>query len=68
MPRKNPLLFKQDEFQFLHKVYLQGQSRAKMFVSIQAKKGIGLDEEEIMFVKKKFEEWQENNKNALLWK
>ena len=67
MPRRNPLLFKQDEYQFLHKVYLLGNSRAKMFITIKDKKGIGLTVDEINFVKQKFDEWQRENPNELLW-
>ena len=67
MPRKNPLLFKQEEYQFLHRVYLTKSSRSKVFTSIKEKKGIGLDEEEIMHVKQKFAEWQRENPNELLW-
>jgi hypothetical protein len=67
MARRNPLLFRQDEYQFLHKVYLLGTSRSKVFVSIKDKKGISLDVDEIMHVKKKFEEWKLGNQNELLW-
>jgi len=67
MPRRNPLLFKTEEYQFLHRVYLNQESRAKLFVRIKQKRGVGLDQEEIDFVKKKFQEWQEANQNELLW-
>ncbi len=67
MARRNPLLFKQDEYKFLHKVYLSKPSKSKMFVNIKKKGGLGLDKEEILFVKKKCAEWKEKNPNALLW-
>ena len=67
MARKNPLLFKQDEFAFLHKVYLQEPRRSQIFKSIKEKAGVGLDEKEILFVKKEFEKWKEDNRNKLLW-
>ena len=67
MARKNPLLFNRDEYQFLHKVFLLKTSRSKTFVAIKQKQGMGLDVDEIGFVKKKFEEWQADHKNELLW-
>ena len=68
MPRKNPLLFQPQEFKFLHQIFLSNiTSRSKQFVAIKEKKGVGLDQEEIQFVKKKFEEWVLNNPNELIW-
>tara|TARA_Y100000310_G_C20181278_1_gene578246 strand:- start:339 stop:545 length:207 start_codon:yes stop_codon:yes gene_type:complete len=67
MARRNPLLFGRDEYKFLHNIYLAEPSRSKMYLSIKKKGGMGLDEEEIMFVKKKCEEWKEKNPNALVW-
>jgi len=65
--RKNPLLFKQEEFEFLHRIYLSQNSKAKFFQSIQKKNGVGLNKDEIMFVKKKFVEWKSSDSNELLW-
>ena len=67
MPRRNPLLFKPEEYQFLHRVFLSETSRSKVFSSIKQKNGLGLNENEIMFVKKKFAEWEQENPNELLW-
>jgi hypothetical protein len=67
MARRNPLLFTTEEFQFLHKVLLTESSKAKHFVSIKKKDGIGLDLDEIAFVKQKFETWKESHENDLIW-
>jgi hypothetical protein len=65
--RKNPLIFKQEEFEFLHRIYLAQNSKAKFFQSIQRKNGVGLNKDEIIFVKKKFSEWKGSGNNELLW-
>ncbi len=65
--RKNPLLFKQEEYEFLHRVFLSNPSKAKMYQDISEKKGIGLTTDEITFIKKKFAEWKQHNPNELLW-
>ena len=65
--RRNPLLFKADEYQFLHRVYLSSPARNKTFELIKRKKGIGLSKKEILFVKRKFSEWRDGHKNELLW-
>ncbi len=65
--RKNPLIFRQDEYEFLHRVYLSNPSKAKVYQDISKKKGIGLSKDQIMYVKKKFAEWKEHNPNELLW-
>ena len=65
--RRNPLLFKHEEFEFLHKVYLSQQSNAKPFISIQKKCGVGLSKDEILFVKKKFSEWKLKNPEEFDW-
>ncbi len=67
MARKNPLLFNREEYQFLHKVFLLKDSRSKKVIAIKQKRGMGLDVEEINFVKQKFEEWEADHKNDLLW-
>ena len=67
MPRRNPLLFKPQEYKYLHRIFLKQESRAKLFVIIQEKKGVGLEQTEIDYVKQKFEEWSTENPNALLW-
>jgi hypothetical protein len=67
MARRNPLLFKQEEYQFLHRIYILKPSLSGIAKIIKDKKGLGLSEEEIMFVKKKFSEWEEKNPNGLLW-
>jgi hypothetical protein len=67
MARRNPLLFKRDEYNFLHKVYLPEVKRTKMYKEISEKRGMGLDETQINFVKEKCAEFKEKNPNALLW-
>tara|TARA_Y100000310_G_C20609214_1_gene777138 strand:- start:140 stop:349 length:210 start_codon:yes stop_codon:yes gene_type:complete len=67
MPRKNPLLFRIEEYQFLHKVLMPTESKSKFLRSIKEKRGMGLDQKEIDFVKKQFEKWNENPKNDLIW-
>lgn len=65
--RRNPLLFKQEEYEFLHRVYLPNASKAKEHQSILRKQGVGLSKDQIMHVKKKFSEWKQKNPNELLW-
>lgn len=65
--RRNPLLFKQEEYEFLHRVYLSQESTSKFFQKIQRKSGVGLDKKQILYVKKKFAEWKERNPHELLW-
>ena len=65
--RKNPLLFKHEEYEFLHRVYLSLPSKAKEHQAILRKKGIGLSKDQIMHVKRKFAEWKQHNPNELLW-
>ena len=67
MPRKNPYLFKPEEYQFLHRVFMNNSEKTKTFQTIKQKKGLNLDKNEIVFVKKRFEEWKEANGNELLW-
>jgi len=65
--RRNPLLFKQEEYEFLHRVYLSQPSNSKVFQKIERKKGVGLGKDQILFIKKKFTEWKQKNPNELLW-
>jgi len=65
--RRNPLLFKHEEYEFLHRVYLAQASRGKLYEKIQRKKGVGLSKEQILYVKKKYIEWKQHNTNELLW-
>lgn len=65
--KRNPLLFKQEEFNFLHQIYLSQQSNAKPFVNILKKKGVGLSKDEILLIKKKFVEWKQKNPEDLNW-
>jgi hypothetical protein len=67
MPRRNPYLFKPEEYQFLHRIFLNATERTKTFASIKKKKGLNLDKQEIIHVKKRFVEWKESDKNSLLW-
>lgn len=66
--KRNPLIFKQEEYEFLHRIYLAQCSKAKFFQSIQKKNGVGLNKDEIMFVKRKFSEWKGSDNNELLWR
>jgi hypothetical protein len=69
MPRRNPLLFKPEEYSFLHRVYLKDvNSKDKIFRNIVEKKGLGLEETEIMHIKEKFQEWKGLNPKGLLFK
>lgn len=65
--RRNPLIFKQEEYEFLHRVYLAQPSKGKFFESIDRKKGVGLNKDQILYIKKRFVEWKEKNPNELLW-
>ena len=67
MPRRNPYLFKPEEYQFLHRVFLNSTEKTKTFTNIKRKKGLNLDKLEIVHIKKRFVEWKEDNKNELLW-
>lgn len=65
--RRNPLLFRQDEYEYLHRVYLSQPNGTKVYQQISKKNGIGLSKDQIMFIKKKFSEWKMKNPNQLLW-
>ncbi|MDP3728727.1 MAG: hypothetical protein Q8R18_04715 [bacterium] len=65
--RKNPLIFKHEEYEFLHRVYLVRPSKGKFYDGINRKKGVGLNKDQILFIKKKFSEWKQKNPNELLW-
>jgi len=65
--RRNPLIFKQEEYKFLHTVYLREPQRSRVYFSIKRKNGIGLAKSEIIYVKRKFEEWKASHHNELLW-
>ncbi len=68
MPRRNPFLFKPEEYSFLHRVYLKDvNDKSKVFKQIVAKKGMGLEQKEIMHVKEKFQEWKGKNPKGLLF-
>tara|TARA_Y100000310_G_C20650146_1_gene798938 strand:- start:935 stop:1141 length:207 start_codon:yes stop_codon:yes gene_type:complete len=67
MPRRNPFLFKPEEYQYLHRVFLKNSGRGKFFDNIKKKDGMCLDKAEITHVKKKFEEWKEKNPKGLLF-
>ncbi|MAG77988.1 hypothetical protein CL616_01345 [archaeon] len=67
MPRRNPYLFKPEEYQFLHRVFLNTSESTKTFASIKKKGGLNLDKQEIIHVKKRFVEWKEADNNELLW-
>lgn len=62
--RKNPLLFKLEEYRYLHQIYLRNVERGKMSEIIRKKQGVGLQKKEILFIKKKFTEWKEGNKEV----
>lgn len=65
--RRNPYLFKPEEYQFLHKIFLNSLDRSKFSEKISKKRGVNLGKNEIMHVKKKFQEWKIQNHNELLW-
>ncbi len=65
--RRNPLLFRQEEYEFLHRVYLSTPSKAKIYTDISRKNGVGLNKDQILFIKKKYAEWKQHNPNELLW-
>ncbi|MFH1972779.1 MAG: hypothetical protein ABIJ18_04860 [archaeon] len=67
MPRRNPYLFKPEEYQFLHRVFMNNPDTTKTFASIKKKNGLNLEKNEIVHVKKRFEEWKQENPNALIW-
>jgi len=66
MPRRNPFLFKREEYSFLHQIYLRDcNDKGKVFEAIKKKGGMGLEEKEIMYVKEKFQEWKDKNPKGL---
>ena len=65
--RRNPYLFKPEEYQFLHRVFLDTTEKTKMFTKIKKKKGLNLDKIEITHIKKRFQEWKEENPSGLIW-
>jgi hypothetical protein len=67
MPRRNPFLFKPEEYLYLHRVFLKDMGKGKFFTNIKKKEGLGLDQNEITHVKEKFTEWKERNPKGLLF-
>jgi len=63
--RRNPRLFTQEEYMFLHKIYLKDTDETKIFKKIKSKKGVGLDLTEINHVKKRFTRWVEDQDNGV---
>ncbi|MEK6816551.1 MAG: hypothetical protein AABY09_02980 [Nanoarchaeota archaeon] len=63
--RKNPRLFGQEEFMYLHQVYLKTDDGTQIYKKIKAKKGVGLDMLEIKHVKKKFSKWMSDQDNTV---
>lgn len=57
--RKNPKLFTEEEYNFLHKVFLQEPDNTKLFTRIKRKRGVDLDMTEVRHVKKRYTQWQQ---------
>ncbi|MDI6738197.1 MAG: hypothetical protein QME12_06835 [Nanoarchaeota archaeon] len=58
--RKNPKLFTEEEYNFLHKVFIQQEpDGTKLFSRIKRKRGVGLDLTEVKHVKKRYVQWQQ---------
>ncbi|MEA3378319.1 MAG: hypothetical protein U9Q69_01645 [Nanoarchaeota archaeon] len=55
--RKNPRLFSQEEYNFLHQIFLKDTAKTKISKKIKSKKGVGLDLQEIKHVKKRYDNW-----------
>lgn len=64
--RKNPRLFGQEEFMYLHQIYLKNDDGTKIYKKIKAKRGVGLDMFEIKHVKKKFSKWM-NDQDGMVF-
>ncbi|HII15790.1 MAG TPA: hypothetical protein HA362_05770 [Nanoarchaeota archaeon] len=57
--RKNPKLFTEEEYNYLHKVFMQEPEDTKLFTRIKSKRGVDLDLTEVKYVKKKYGKWRE---------
>ncbi len=58
--RRNPHLFRPEEYNFLHQKLLNQKSTSSTLKKIKDKKGLSLTKNEIEFVKKKYDAWQNN--------
>lgn len=63
--RKNPRLFTQDEYNFLHQVFLKKEPETKLSKKIQKKCGVGLDLKEINHVKNKYHRWRDDRRDTM---
>jgi len=58
--RRNPYLFRPEEYNFLHQKLLNQKTNSGVLKKIKDKKGLSLTKNEIDFVKKKYDSWQSN--------
>lgn len=61
--RRDPRLFTDEEYTFLHNIFLKKPEETKIFKRIKQKKGIDLDGKEIKHIKRKFEKWRDSQDN-----
>ncbi len=57
--RRNPRLFSDEEYAFLHNVFLKRPEETKIFKRIKKKRGIDLDGTEIKHIKRRYEKWRD---------
>jgi len=57
--RRDPRLFTDEEYTFLHHIFLKTPEETKIFQRIKQKKGMDLDGTEIKHIKRKFEKWRD---------
>jgi len=66
--RKNPFLFSEEEYKFLHHVFLKQPENTKLYKRIKSKKGVGLDKSEVQLVKRRYSKWKSTqNANGILF-
>lgn len=61
--RKNPYLFSDEEYSFLHKVFLKEQEDTKIFKRIKNKRGVDLDKSEVRHIKTRYTKWRGSQEN-----
>ncbi|MBU2589281.1 MAG: hypothetical protein KKA65_04080 [Nanoarchaeota archaeon] len=67
--RRDPRLFTDEEYSFLHYIFLKNNEETKIFKRIKQKKGMDLDGLEIKHVKRKYEKWRDSqdSENQILF-
>lgn len=62
--RRSPHLFSDEEYVFLHHVFLKQPEPTKIFKRIKGKRGLDLDRSEVKYVKRRYTKWKGIQENG----